>query len=704
MPKVDVFEDKDGRQWYRHPKTGEKTFIAGNLVGEPSPTKAFLRGLAVQGPANLAGIADFPANRVTDAIEATTGTQGQLSRLNIGGRTEQALAAAMPSLANRPQSGGGKLLQAAGAGITESLPFAAVGPELAAARAGSGLARLASRLGVEAVTGAGAEVSRQGVENLGGGPRTQAGASLVGGITGRSLLGLTGIVGRGAARMASAGIRERAARELAQESFREEVPEALKAASRKALQEEMTTPLFGRATTEQVLAEVSPGLKFSGEVDPALRAEIFQQNKANAEAARDFGSRMLPGGNPTAAVLEYESRLDKIAAKTHTAYAKVGNIEGMPIEPLDEAARTIRLEAGKQLNWLPKDQLDIIDKFQREVGFVSAEIGSGPIIVREASFKDLQNLRSDLFEAGQKAAKSGEFRKAKFINTLTDAVEKVFDDVAEAGGSREVNALRKARAVVRATAAPKNAKDEFKRLGDATRPGFKFREQHPLWKVFDGNLGDDADMAADYGKFLRGRNVAVTLGRLKRSLGGNPDAWAGVQQLTRNEIFGENFEKIFDVGGDLSKSGAESVLQTIAKKRSVIDTAWGPGTADNATAFVRRARQLATGSTTEIEKFSKLSVPDPHGLQAVGNVAEIGTKNMARAALRAFTTAFGRLPSTREEANQFLMKAIADPQLAEGFLRPLKPYEMVTWKRRAALAMGRELARSSAGVQEAPAQ
>lgn len=679
-------------------REGKITYLA--PVGAPAPVPSqttprqfFEQGALVEGPANLAGLADLAINTIDPQRRGIAGGPPLKAPSDFGGAVREAMAARLGAARGRPieppQTGVEKLSQAAGAGIVETLPLSLLGG--GATRPGLVAADLAS--------GATGEMGRQMAEAGGAETAGQILFSLAGGLGPRTVLSASHRVARSAARLIP-GMNVRAAENLAHQAFWADLNAADKTQRARALyllDQEINKP-FGWRTTEQILGDefpvvsgrmagaaksggVSGSTKLRGQnfpVDmsvPAYRKRIEDLREYNARATLDFGNQAFPVGHSTAATQRWQSELAQIRAQVKAAYDGIGDIQGLSTDKLDAAALWVTGHAGaEKANLLPKRQLRMIESYH------PVDPDGNPL-PPEVSFKQLQRLQSSIKNDIRIARRSGDRERAFYLTKLSDGVEATFADVAAAGGSSEVNALRRAR--------------DLRHM-----EGQLFNPKDPLNKVLGG---ESEDIGAAFTAYMNtAPRPATDLKRLEATIGQDPQAWAGVKRLVRDHVFGDNFSVMFGTepgSTELVRSGTNAVIKNITKYREVIDTVYGPGSADNAMDFARRARDLATGESAKIQRFGAVRLDEPSDAAQAGTVAEIATWNPVRAGIRAAALAYGRLPDTQEEANMILGLAAFNPEIAKGFLERLPAREAMAWKTKVTRALALEGVRGAAGTE-----
>lgn len=619
------------------------------LDEEPSATQAFRQGLLVEGPSNMAALADFaiqsvsPAARIREraGLPQAGPTLEERTRGSMTGFTERAFGESVQP----PGTAGGRLLQAAGAGVTETIPFLPL-----VGLGGGGIAGAGRRGALDLLAGVSGETSRQGAEEFGLGPVGQTATSLVG------ALAPAGVASR--ARQLLPVVRNRAARQVARDVLGREIPD--RAEAMRLLQQEIDAPLFGRATTDQVLQDMAPGTagimkrlardSFAG---ADLRREAFELRRLSARAAEEFGASGFGAGPPGAASAMYLDRLRRIKSKVERAYRGVGDLEGIPTHKLKAASAFVRQDAGDELeSLLPKRSLRLIEGYGETT-----------------NLKNLQRLRRQTGAEARKAMREGNSERAFFLNKIVDSIEETFDEVAEIGGATEINALRRAR-TIRAIQAE------------------RFDPKDPLNRVLGGEF---EDMGKAFNRFLNTeRRPVESLNRLRMTLGGNPDAWGGVQRLMRDRVFGEDFDLLTDIGNEtLSRSGAGKALKNLQKLSREFDAVYGTGASENAEQFIRRAHKLSRGVVGKPEEFavtgSNVAPSSQMNEQAeiLADMARGSTLWWRDVAVKAFRLVTGNNPRTLREADALLAQAMVDPKMAKAFLQELSPQQLERWQRRA---------------------
>lgn len=672
MAKTTIYRDKETGALYSLSKTGEKVPFD-NPTAAPSASQSFSRGVMVEGPANLAGLADMALNKLDPGRNAPPGATPIRERSDIAGtiRNSPTLNKVFP----QPTTPGGRLVQAAGAGVTESLPFAFL-PGPGRAMAGAVMRDVSS--------GVAAEMARQVVAEAGGTPEAQQAISIGVGLT---TAGGLGIAGRGASALGkrmSKPLAKVAADKAVMRSLGKVVDDPQLA--KDLLDKELYTPLFGRATPEQILQAKFPGvsgLVTKDTLSPAMRSQIDDLKRSNAAAASDFLNRNLPAGRVTAAQQDYINKLERIDAKVKKAYGSVdGDIEGLPTTKLDAAAAWVRQDAGEELkDFLPSRQLKVIDGYEREVGYIAADrklkelVGGGSIKRRELSFKQLDRLDKSINNDRRMAQRAGNDQAVRYLNKLKDAVEGTYDDLARETGMEDVLALRRAKKIF------------------SVKKG-RFGEKDPLNQI----LGEEfEDTGKKFTTFLNNHpKPAPILERAMKTHGGNPEAVLGIKRLTRDYVFGEGEETILK-DGLLSPAGADKALKRLRHARSAFETVYGPGSAKNAEEFINRVKVLSSGKTAKVDRFSPVDVPKELDLEQAANVGEV-SYSIRRAAMRTFKYLTGRLPNNQSEVEKLMGVFATDNHAARGFLEALPVDQVNHWKAHTLRAMAREGIRGTAGT------
>lgn len=637
-----------------------------DLSGERPGLGRFAAQGAVRGAENLASLVDFMRSRFANEPADVPGFQRSVPLEALLSERVRGFGESRLGPRVEPEGFVERAVESGTAGAVETLPtlpaafFPGGGLLAAGPRAAAGT--IARRAGADLASGVAGETARSVAEREGLGGVGQGVASMAGS------LGTTGIATRVGQAVLSP-VRNRTARSLARQALGREVRDRRRAI--RLLQQEIDAPLFGRATTDQVLQGTDPGVvgimkrtARSGLAGSDLRRRAAEIREFNTLAAAEEGRRAFPVGSPSNTTRAYQDLLRRTKDKVSRAYRGIGDLDGIPTTKIKAAAAFVATDAGDELsNLLPKRALRIIE-------------GYGDTV----SLRSLQRLRRSVAASVRKAQRRGDSERIFYLNKLADSLESTFDEVAELGGAREINALRRARLI---------------RSIEAER----FDPRDPLNQVFDPQI---EDMGRAFDKFLRTDKAPTeSLRRLRLTMGDDPEAWGGVQRLMRDRVFGEDFDLLLNVDADqLTRSGANRALKNLRKLSSEFDAVYGSGASRHAEDFIRRSRQLSKGVVGKVDEFavtgSNVS-SQPASLQQVGVVADIARGDWTGAARRAFQMVSGRLPKTIEEADVLLAQAMVDPHLARGFLEELPAEAVDLWQRRARNFLSTP-ARSAAGA------
>ena len=643
--------------------------------GRPGLGRFAAQGVA-RGVENTAGLADAvlaaaqPRVRlpVPDAPQAEFVFPAD-APTNLAGRARSAANRILgPRVA--PETIGERVTESAAAGATEAAPFALI--------PGGGPAALARRGALEVGSGMLGEVARGEVEAAGGSRDAQLAASLaagLGGAAGGTLLG--------SAAQAVGPIRNATAARLTQRALGRKVKDRGQALA--LLRAEAEQPLFGRATLDQVLGEDFPGVAglagrlARGDVGDDLRAGVIRLRRSNAEAAEAFARNAFPGGRPAAAVEEFVSRLEKVSGSVDRAYRGIGTVD-VPVQKVKARAAEIAVEAGEELRpFLPRGVLKIVG-------------GYGDTV----SLDDIDRLRQRILAETEVARRGGKDRTVRFLNRLNDSIENTLDEVAAATGTENINALRRARGLSRLKQ-QRFGTDRRDRLGG----GGSRRRQDPLNLLLRGEV---ENLQKGFASFLnRDPRTVEVLNRTRLTLGGNPQAWGGVQELMRAHIFGEDFGDLFrNVPGPARLGGTRTIRKRLSRFGKEFDAVYGTGSTVQANRFLDRVDQLTSGQIARLDDTFAAGLNDRDGgalaraQQAV--VAFIADGNPRGAVSAAYHAVTGRLPSTLDEADRLMAQAIIDPTgVGRGFVEQLDSTALQNWQRRVQTFIGQPV-RATAGT------
>jgi hypothetical protein len=624
----------------------------------------------LRGVADLAGLVDLGLNALTEvgarlgigpnlgqpfdaasAVDRPVGTRGTQ---DPGGLSQRLTGETL-----QPQGIGENALAAVSRGAAAAAPFAAAAPVAAGARAlglgagraatGAGLRAAGGRAGLELATGAAGETSARTAEALGAGAPGQVAASVAGGF---SLPRIGQRAGSALGQVALKPVRHKVARRLARETLGAEIPDRVAAV--KQLDKLLDTPIIGKGTTAQELQipgvfGLEQNLSQFSKRGASLRNDVFKLRRQNAVAAEEVAKTGWPAGQPGAAVETYLDNLEKVSRNVEKAYKGVGHLEGIPTIRLKAAAAFVTQDAGQEgIKQVPMEQVELISRY-----------------ADTNDLKRIQGLRRALGDRLRGAKRDPERNTEVFyLNKIIDAVETTLDEAAVAGGSRQINALARARRL---------AADKAKR----------FDKKSTLNKV----LGDDfQNMQGKFGNFLRtAKKPADELDLMRGTLAGDPDAWKGVQRLMREEVFPNNVEDLFNNDSLLSLKGIKRSTALLKLHEKSWEAVFGPGSARSAKLFLERARLLATGkvgTAAEMAQTSSRGVPIGTLIENAASVGDLAKGKMISALARVVKMVGGKLPSTLDEADEVLMNALIDPMLAKGLLEELPEAAVSRWVER----------------------
>lgn len=537
-----------------------------------------------------------------------------------------------------PQTTGQRMARAAGVGVGETLPTLPLAMLGAPSRAA-----MAARGGLDLASGVSAEVARERTEAMGFGPKAQFAASLGAGMG----PGMFRVLGRRAVQGALPPARASAGRRLAAETLGREVQDRGEAV-RMLADEIRTKPFNTRASTAQVLEEVAPGIRTleksvarSGAAGRDFAREAFNLRRANKLAAQEAFESGFRAGQPGAATEAWIRASDVMDAKVRAAWKGLRNLEGIPTSRVKESARFIRSEAGEELSRsMPKQQLRIIDKYGDTVDLAS-----------------LRRLRSAVSQRIRGAVRDPErAQEVFFLEQIKNSIDDTFDDVARIGGNEDIAALRKAIAL-------------------RAEKGMKFPPKSKANKA----MREFDDLGRGFRSILSSRRPVQEVRLLKNAFGDDPEAWAGIQRLMREEVFGEGLEGLNTAGR------VRSAARRLSRHSDAFDEVYGPGASKNARRFLDRLAQIQSGVVgTSAE--AAVTGSNVERLQAFmqnsGVVADMARGRPAEAALRVIGLVKGNSPKTLAEAERLLAQALVDPQVAKGFLETLPDQAVPIWAER----------------------
>jgi hypothetical protein len=592
----------------------------------PGLLSSFVRGLTVRGPENLAGFLDFLGSNLGQMRGQTPppppGTPGLAQ--TIGPPLQQAVG--IPPA----ESTAGRLAEAAGAGVTESLPFVLSG----------GVGGLGK--GLALVSGATGEASTEAARMAGAGPVGQIAASIAGGASPLVLGKGLRAVGRAIGPQVSRKARRQAAEKIAAKALQQRVVDPDEAAN--ILAREAIDEFGGQATTGQALGQVAPGFRDLEQsvrrVNPLLDTTVAGLLRKNRERLQRGFEKIFPGGSQEAARKAF-SEADELSAKAiKDAYKGVGNFDGIPTDLVAGKAKALIAEAGEELSRSVSPELRI-----------AADYGS------VIEYRKLQNLRSAIGQRIRGAIRDPERAvEVKFLEQLKSSVDETLDVVAGSGGFRA---------------------EQVHKLRSAIRLRAERAQQFPKKGVAFKAMTEFEDLGKGFKKILNSPRPADELRNLRTIIGNDPKAWGGVRELMKSEVFGDTFEEL------ASLSGTRKALGQIRKHGAAFDAVFGDGAARRAKSFVERVRVLQSGKLgTSGQAFTTGSnVANPDVLIDVARGDAFGaTRKLLQKVL-------GR-KVVDDEVSKVLGEALAKPEIARGLLTRQSPVELHRWTRRIQLTLG----------------
>lgn len=631
--------------------TGARRITEADLApAGPGLGRAFAQDIPV-GVGNIGSLADMVGTALLQTIGVANPTPDLMETTFRIAADAVANAIGIPTGSARvePVSRGEEFAAAAGRGVGETLPTLPLAAAAVPARLAQGVGVARSSLPVigELASGVGGEVAATAAEDAGLGSKGQVAAGVLGSLA-------PGAIARGAA----AGVRRIAA---------ETLPAARRPVARRAAAEVIGAPIsdraeaierlareadapFGRATTAQALEDVAPGIR-DVEIQQARRIpdvgrEVFAiRRESLAEGAEEF-QKLFPAGAADDAVQGYRQAYDAIQTEASRAFKGVGDVQNIPTGALRQSWDEVVGESTKATEkFLPKEYLDLID------GYGDA-----------TSLSELQGFYSrisnDLLEHEAKGTAKGV--QARWLRKVRDGIEKTLDTAAEAGNAEDVNALRKARSLRRFQG------DVFERKAELRA----FLTADDMQKSFRG--------------IMNAKNPLESLALLKKGIGDNPEALAGLQRLMRDHIFGTDFELLFHVGTDADVA-ATSLGRAIPQARRALssettrkafDLLYGEGSAANARKFVDRLAQVTSG------KVGTTATAAPTGIQVgrelYGLAAAYESGGLRGATVHALKKA-GMVSPTNREIDAYVSRALVDPDFARGLLEEIPPKAVPMW-------------------------
>ncbi len=511
--------------------------------------------------------------------------------------------------------------------------------------------------------GAVSEVAARAAEAAGYGKLAQFGASMAGGVLPGMVARVGTPVGSAVLAATSSKIRGRLARKLAAETLGAEIQDRPRAI--ELLTQEIERPLFGRASTAQVLEPIAPSL-FQQETRTAaagvagrdLNRELANLRRASTSEAREYAERMFPAGSVGDAVDQYAKQLDEMSQTVRAAYGAAGNLQGIPASRIKAATAKVAIEIGDEGKRLfPQDLLRVISRYGDTVDLKTVERLS-------------QRLNSDYRKL---IAQPGTQRERELLSWVKEAADSTLDEVAALGGADDIVALQRARAAAKVK-------------------GKLFDPDDPLNIVFGGKATREGrvlleDLSKPFRAFLNNSpRASNSLNRLRLTLGDNPTAWAGVQRLMRDEIFGADFERIF-AKNRLDPRGIDAATKALRRHARAFDVVYGEGASENAKIMLERMHQLTRGNagTMAMAAPTGMNLADPTE-QASAAMAFLSGDRTA-ALTRMFRAATGRSAKTLAEAQVLFAHALADPEIAKGYLEALPADAVPIWQQRARSAL-----------------
>lgn len=699
--------DKDGNVVTREGDEEETT-------SRPGAGQFLAQGALIEGPSNLAGVADALRDAFSNkAVDRPDGGFDIESVPRTGPSFSQRARSAGSGFVERnigpvtePESFGERALQAGAAGVVETLPtlpllaVPGIGQATAAARAGKGLSaagralggavpKAAQRAAFEATAASFGEIARSEAQNAGYGPTGQFILSLAAATV--PIAAARGVAVRIAPQV-SRGVRQRQAKRLAAEVLGEEIEDRKEAIV--LLAQEADKPLFGNASTSQVLNQRFPGVEGiarrvsrSGTAASDLRREVARSRFENAQAAREFAeTSVATGGRPGAAVTRFGEALDSIQTKVQRAYIKTGHLE-IPMRKIKAASAATRLDALDITDdLLPSKMMDLLDNAGETM-----------------DVQRLNKIRGRLLSMSRKLSKEGaEPQQVRYVDGLVASIDETLDEVAEIGGGEAILALRRANQIRRIEA------ERFGLTRQIKVAGRRKTIPNTLNRMLGGE-SEDLDKA--FRKFLNSDpRTGEALQQAKLTLGDNPEAWKGVGELMNRQVFGPDFDLIFDINNPAPFRGKEvaglrrgqlQAFKNLRRFEKEYDVVFGPGAAANARQFLRRTQKLGSGVIGRADEFllTGSSVGDAgERMKNASVLSSMMRQDRVGAGVAAWKLLTGRLPSSLTQADELLAKALADPATAKVFLEGLDANALLRWQRQADAALGNPL-RALGGTQ-----
>lgn len=361
-------------------------------------------------------------------------------------------------------------------------------------------------------------------------------------------------------------------------------------------------------------------------------ARSEQIRDTNLVALEEATDRLFRTSDPVDAQVAFRQRAEEAAAKLEEAFSGVGNVEGIPTARIKAAAQSIRDEtlgevkaAGALFPWLRN--------IEKKVG-------------NETDLKTLRRLRSQLSRTIREDLR-GQNQKIKWASDLIGEIDGTLDDVAQRSGTQEIESLRRALEL---------AKDNAKQFGGGSVAA----------RLFE----DFATEGLNEGfrrRVLNAPKPVEAFEQLRRSVGDNPQAQAGLNRLVRDEVLGNELQAFG------TPAGLSAAMRRLGKRRTgaLWEAAFGPGSRENAQRFLRTMRDLSRRG----------QLPTDTSIPNTGIISSVMSANLSEAAFKAIRAVSGAAIPRPVDVRRLVTAAMNDPKLGRGFLEPLKRGDYDVWTR-----------------------
>jgi hypothetical protein len=563
-------------------------------------------------PMGLAGLVDLlssTARSVPDAALGPARALGMGARMIPEGAATRGAGAIVPNDV-APQTPGQSLARAGAGGLGMALPTAFLG--------GGGALPTAARGGLELLSGIGGGVAGQEAKNRGASPLMQFIANMAGGFAPGAVAGGARRVGGNVAQRMSDTAQDAAAQRLAGKEY-------LKAAPR------------------------------------------FADRKAAIDKLGSDLQASFPGGVPDDAVAGAERMKVALAKDVDDAYARAGNIKGIPTTRLKSTYAGIAAEAGREL----------ATSVPSRIGKLIGHYGD------ETDLNSLRRLRRRIGKEMDRAeGVSKDTEQFRYLTQIKASIDDTIADVAKSGGyaAQNVNALDNALEL---------ARKQGRLFGHSTGGETNYVSQALR------NYSGDPTRAVRAAVF--NRNPRKSMATLTDMLEGDEAAKRGVGAVLVDEVLGKNFDEVLENG--FAGEGRHVVNAGINRLRNrrdprlreAIDEWYGPGSAKNLETMLGKMR-------SEVERGKirgRTTISDPVNSDSM----RFFSGRPIEAARRALKLA-GNTDATRTDAETYFRIAIYDEEFRKALTDPIAKHEKTRWAEHVNRVMARPARAGVAATRE----